>query len=117
MFGFSLKDKAKKILKDDFWHSDPTNSWLNHIIKVGKKQEFNEYDVVITYLMTDWEFKINSCLQNPDMFKKEIRKSWYKTINAERKKFKQMMEHKAHQDLDFRDRCSQIIKNSKKLIK
>ena len=41
MFGFSLKDKAEKILKDEFWNSDPTNSWLNHIIKQGKLQEYN----------------------------------------------------------------------------
>ena len=116
MFGFSLKEKAIKILENDIGHYNPTNSWLNHIVKQGKSQEFNEYDVVINYLMTEWEFKINQCLQSPDTFKKEIRKSWYKTIHDERKKFK-LIEHKAHQDLDFRDRCSKIIKNSKTLIK
>ena len=116
MFGFSLKDKAKKILENDIGHYNPTNSWLNHVIKQGKPQEFNEYDVVINYLMTDWEFKINQCLESPNIFKKEIRKAWYKTIHSERKKFS-TMEHLAHQDLNFRDRCSQIIKNSKTLIK
>ena len=116
MFGFSLKDKAKKILKDEFWNSEPTNSWLNHIVKQGKLQDYNEYDVVINYLMTEWEFKINECMQRPDDFGKEIRKSWYKSINSERKKFK-LMEHKAHQDLDFRDRCSRILKDSKKILK
>ena len=50
------------------------------------------------------------------LFEKEIRKAWYKTIHSERKKFS-TMEHLAHQDLNFRDRCSQIIKNSKTLIK
>ena len=32
------------------------------------------------------------------------------------KKFK-LMEHKAHQDLDFRDRCSRILKDSKNILK
>ncbi|MDC0426402.1 hypothetical protein OAM08_00225 [Pelagibacteraceae bacterium] len=116
MFGFSLKDKAKKILENDIGHFNPTNSWLNHIIKQGNSQDFNEYDVVINYLMTDWEFKINEVLNRPDAFKKEIRKSWYKSINSEMKKFK-LIEHKAHQDLDFRDRCKDLIKKSKFLNK
>ena len=116
MFGFSLKDKAKKILENDIGHYNPTNSWLNHIIKLGKLQEYNEYDVVIMYLMTEWEFKINQCIERPDDFGKEIRKSWYESINSERKKFK-LMEHKAHQDLDFRDRCSRILKDSKNILK
>ena len=41
MFGFSLKDKAKKILDNDIGHYNPTNSWLKHIIKLGKLQEYN----------------------------------------------------------------------------
>jgi hypothetical protein len=116
MFGFSLKEKAKKILENDIGHYNPTSSWLNSIIKQGSSQEFNEYDVVINYLMTDWEFKINQCLENPDLFGKEIRKTWANTIKSERKRF-EFFEHKAHQDLDFRDRCSRILKDSKKILK
>tara|TARA_B100000886_G_scaffold97076_1_gene64424 strand:+ start:734 stop:1084 length:351 start_codon:yes stop_codon:yes gene_type:complete len=116
MFGFSLKEKTIKLLEDEIGHFNPTKKWLDHIIKIGKPQEFNEYDVAINYLMTEWEFKINQCKDNPDMFGKEIRKSWYKTINQERKKFAKI-EHLAHQDLDFRDRSARIIKNSKSLIK
>jgi hypothetical protein len=116
MFGFSLKDKTKKLLENEFKNFNPTNSWLNHIIKQGKPQEFNEYDVAINYLMTEWEFKIQQCKENPEMFGKEIRKSWLKTIKSERKIFK-LIEHKAHQDLDFRDRCARIIKEAEKVLK
>ena len=61
MFGFSLKEKTIKLLENEIGHFNPTKKWLDHIIKIGKPQEFNEYDVAINYLMTEWEFKINQC--------------------------------------------------------
>ena len=116
MFGFGLKDKTKKVLEKEFNHFNPTIRWLNHIIKQGNSQDFNEYDVAINYLMTDWEFKIQQCRDNPDVFGKEIKKSWLKTIKTEIKLLK-LVEHKAHQDLDFRDRCKKIITEAEVVLK
>ena len=53
MFGFSLKEKTIKLLENEIGHFNPTKKWLDHIIKIGKPQEFNEYDVAINYLMTE----------------------------------------------------------------
>ena len=114
MFGFGLKDKAKKILENNIGVHRPTPSWLNHIVKIGKQQDFNEYDVAINYCMTEWEFNIDQCLTRD--FDKEIKEMHYKNIQSQRKNLKKI-EHLAHQDMPFTDRINQIIKNSKKLIK
>ena len=113
MFGFSLKDKAKKILENDIGIHRPTPSWLNHIVKQGNQQEFNEYDVVINYCMTEWEFNIDQSLKLNSS--KEIKQIHYKNIHSQRNNLKKI-EHLAHQDMPFSDRINQIIKNSKTLI-
>ena len=114
MFGFGLKDKAKKILENDIGIHRPTPSWLNHIVREGKKQEYNEYDVAIYYCMTEWEFYIDQSLKLNSS--KEIKQIHYKNIHSQRNNLKKI-EHLAHQDMPFSDRINQIIKNSKTLIK
>jgi len=111
MFGFSLKDKAKKILENDIGIYRPTSSWLNHIVRQGKPQEYNEYDVAIYFCMTEWEFNMDHALQHGD---KESKKHWYKTIHSQIKLLRKI-EHLAHQDLPFRARIDQIIKKSEEL--
>ena len=114
MFGFGLKDKAKKILENDIGVHRPVPSWLNSIVKQGKKQNFNEYDIAINYCMTEWEFNIDQALKLD--FDKEIKETYYKNIQSQRHNLKKI-EHLAHQDMPVSDRINQIIKDSKKLIK
>ena len=111
MFGFGLKDKAKKILENDIGVFFPTQSWLNSIVKQGKSQNFNEYDVVINYCMTEWEFEITQAIKFGD--NKEY---LHQQIHSQREKLRKI-EHLAHPDLDYRERVNQIIKKSKELIK
>jgi|TARA_B100000315_G_scaffold242086_1_gene263842 hypothetical protein len=113
MFGFGLKDKAKKILENDIGIRRPTQSWLNHIVKQGKPQDFNEYDVVINYCMTEWEYSIDRAMRSDD---KELKILSHKMIHSERDSLRKI-EHLAHPDLDYRERVNQIIKKSKELIK
>ena len=111
MFGFGLKDKAKKILENDIGVHRPTPSWLNSIVKQGKKQNFNEYDIAINYCMTEWEFYINETIRHGN--NKEY---WYQQIQSQRENLRKI-EHLAHSDLDYRERVNQIINKSKELIK
>ena len=111
MFGFGLKDKAKKILENDIGVFFPTQSWLNSIVKQGKPQGYNEYDVAIWYLITDWEFEIDNAIRTGDS-----KEYWHQEIHSQREKLRKI-EHLAHQDTNFLDKINQIIKKSKELKK
>ena len=61
MFGFGLKDKSKKVLNNHFKREGGwTPSWLNSIVNDGKIQGYNEYDVAIWYLITEWQWMIDT---------------------------------------------------------
>jgi hypothetical protein len=116
MFGFGLKDKAKKILEDDIGVFSPTPSWLNHIVSEGKKQEYNEYDIAICYCITEWDFEIDQAIKF-DSNKEYI----HQQIKSQREKLSKI-EHLAHQDLTFQDlsfrkKIDQIVKKSEELLK
>ena len=101
MFGFGLKDKSKKVLEETFGEHNPTPSWLSSIIKEGRPQEYNEYDVGIWYMITEWEFQINNNSDN----------LWIDNINDQIKAVNKISDY-AHHDTGFESR----IKNIKNML-
>jgi hypothetical protein len=114
MFGFGLKDKAKKIIENDIGHYGPWSGWLSRIVSQGKKKGYNEYDVVVMYLLTQWEFDINHAITLES--DKEHKDSLYKRIHIEKDNFNKI-KHLVHSDLDYRERFDNIIKQSEELLK
>tara|TARA_Y100000768_G_C23955511_1_gene672550 strand:- start:843 stop:1157 length:315 start_codon:yes stop_codon:yes gene_type:complete len=97
MFGFGLKDKSKKVLEEIFELYGPTPSWLSSIVKQGKPQDYNEYDVAIWYMINEWEFQIN---QNSDNL-------WIEQMNKQIEAVNKISKF-AHKDTGFESRISSI---------
>ena len=113
MFGFGLKDKAKKILNNHFNRDGGwTPSWLNSVVSQGKDQGYNEYDVVIWYLLTDWQWSIDTWKDRDDS--PETKERIYDEIIDEIKLLKQIS-HLAHEDTGFQVKVNEIEELSKLL--
>ena len=97
MFGFGLKDKSKKVLEENFQYSSPTASWLKSIVKQGQPQDYNEYDVAIWYMITEWEFQLNNNSEN----------LWVEKMNEEIEAVNKISNF-AHKDTGFESRVSAI---------
>mgnify|MGYP000107431421 FL=1 len=114
MFGFGLKGKAKKILNNHFNREGGwTPSWLNSIVSQGKSQGYNEYDVVIWYLITDWQWSIDTWKDIDDS--PETTNRLYEEINEEIELLNQIS-HLAHEDTGFHSKVIEI-KEASKLLK
>ena len=95
MFGFGIKDKAKKILENQIGIFEPTSSWLNSIVTQGKQQDYNEYDVAIWYCITEWKFEIDNAINT------NFNRGYYYTqIKAQMENLKEI-EKSAHQDTGY----------------
>ena len=114
MFGFGLKDKAKKILNNHFNRDGGwTPSWLNSIVSRGKSQGYNEYDVVVWYLLNDWQWSIDTWKDRHDA--PETRNEILQDITKEIDLLNQIS-HLAHQDTGFQSKVNEI-QESLKLLK
>ena len=97
MFGFGLKDKSKKVLEEIFELYRPTPSWLSSIVKQGKPQDYNEYDVAIWYMINEWEFLINTRSDN----------LWIEEMNKQIEAVNKISKF-AHKDTGFESRIFSI---------
>lgn len=116
MFGFGLKDKSKKILNEHFnkgggW----TPSWLNSIVSQGKSQGYNEYDVAVWYLITEWQWLIDMESNKETESGKENKKRIYHAIQKEIE-LTNKIKHLAHQDTGFEEKIDAINKSLKYLM-
>jgi hypothetical protein len=111
MFGFGLKDKSKKVLNNHFKREGAwTPSWLNSIVNDGKIQGYNEYDVAIWYLITDWQWMIDTW-KNRGEEDKETKDRIFQEINDEIVLVNEIS-HLANADTGFKERVAELAKYS-----
>ena len=116
MFGFGLKDKSKKVLNEHFNREGAwTPSWLNSVVSQGKSQGYNEYDVVIWYLINDWKWTIDTW-KDRGTDSESTKQRLYKEIQEEIELANQI-KHLAHQDTGLETKVDEIKRESEQLIK
>jgi|TARA_B100001250_G_C19775066_1_gene779155 hypothetical protein len=114
MFGFGLKDKTKKVLNNHFKREGAwTPSWLNSVVNDGKLQGYNEYDAAIWYLITDWQWMIDTW-KNRGAEDKETKDRIFKEIHDEIA-LVDAISHLAHEDTGFQSRIADIARDAQQL--